>query len=124
MTRLLATYIVFPAAIVLLATQSLFAINDEWFGTWKLNRALSRLTVPSITIARIPLGYRFGFGAISLDIGDDGKDCPTVPGRCASLKAVGEREWFRVHKIAGKGVDPSTLKLPPDGKILLVHTVA
>ena len=72
---------------------------------------------------RAHMGYHFDFGAVSFDIGDDGKDYPTVPTRSTSLKVIGEREWFRVHKIDGKEVDHSTLTITPDGQTLLVHTV-
>ncbi len=112
------------AAVFLLATQLLLTTNNRWFGTWKLNRALSHLTGPSITITRVPGGYHFDFGAISFDIGDDGKDYPTISSGSTSLKVIGAREWFRVHKVAGKEVDHSTLRITPDGKTLLIHTIA
>ena len=101
-----------------------FAPHAAWFGVWKLDRAQSHLVGASITIGRIPHGYHFDFGAVSFDVGDDGRDYPTVPSRTTSLMAVSGSEWLRVHKIDGKEVDHSIIKVTPDQRTLLIHTVA
>lgn len=100
------------------------AIPAAWFGSWKLDRAQSQLVGASITIGRLPHGYHFDFGAVSFDVGDDGKDYRTVPSRTTSLKAVGSSQWLRVHKVDGKEVDHSVIKVTPDQQALLIHTVA
>lgn len=113
------------AGVMLLwGAQTLWAVDSAWFGRWKLDRAQSHFTGPTITIVRIPLGYHFDFGATSFDIGDDGRDYPTVARRSTSMKAVSDHEWLRVHKVDGKEVDHSTLRITPDEKRLLIHTVA
>ena len=109
-------------AAILLAVHPLHA-QDSWSGRWKLNRAESRLVGPSITIERIPTGYHFDFGAVHFDVGDDGKDYPTIPTRSTMIKPIGERTWFRAHKVNGVEVDHGTLTVTPDGKRLLIHTV-
>jgi hypothetical protein len=73
---------------------------------------------------RIPNGFRFDFGAVAFDIGDDGKDYPAVPTRTTSLKPLGAHQWFRVHKSYGREVDHSTINLTPDNTIMLIHTIA
>lgn len=112
------------AVAVLLVTLPLHAAENQWFGTWKLNRSLSHLLAPPLTIARTLDGYYFDFGAVHFDIGDDGEDYPTVPTRTTSLKPVGQHEWFRVHKVNGKEVDHSTIRITPDNQVMLIHTVA
>lgn len=119
-----AKHLVLSGAIFVFAARGLPAPDNQWFATWKLNRALSHFTGPVITIARTRNGYHFDFGATSFDIGDDGRDYPTVATRSTSLRAVGKGEWFRVHKVNGKEVDHSTLRITPDGRTLLIHTVA
>ena len=47
-----------------------------------------------------------------------------MPTRTTSLKPVGQREWFRVHKANGKEVDHSTIRITPDNRAMLIHTVA
>jgi hypothetical protein len=121
---------VVPALLMLLAAQTVVAaqhpttLDGHWFGVWKLDRSLSHLTGSSITIGRVPHGYHFDFGAVSFNVGDDGKDYPTVPTRSTSIKAVGDRKWLRVHKVNGKEVDHGSLIVTPDGNTLLIHTVA
>ena len=108
----------------LLVAQASFAVDAAWYGDWKLSPALSRLVGPTTIIKRADGGYHFDFGAVAFRIGDDGKDYPTVPNRSTSLKQIGSNEWFRVHKINGKAIDRSTLKVTSLGKTLLIHTVA
>jgi hypothetical protein len=110
------------AAIALLANP--LNAQNSWSGTWKLNRSESHLIGPSITIARIPSGYHFDFGAVSFDVGDDGKDYPTIPTRTTIIRPTGTRTWFRAHKVNGKEVDHGTLTVTSDEKRLLIHTVA
>lgn len=100
------------------------SVPAGWFGSWKLDRAQSHLVGASITIGRLPHGYHFDFGAVSFDVGDDGKDYRTVPSRTTSLRAVGGSQWLRVHKIDGKEVDHSVIEVTPDQQTLLIHTVA
>lgn len=110
--------------LLLLTSTKVHALDRSWFGTWKLNRASSHLVGPSITIVRIPYGYHFDFGAVSFDIGDDGKEYPTVPRRTTSLKSLSQRKWLRVHKVDGREVDHGTIQLTPDNRTMLIHTVA
>lgn len=98
--------------------------GNPWLGTWKLNRAKSHLTGPTLTITRVPIGYHFDFGAVSYDIGDDGSDYPTVPTRTTSITAVGRNQWLRVHKVNGKQVDRSTIRVTADNATMLIHTIA
>lgn len=120
----------FIAALLTLATVPLHsttrtaAVSTGWFGVWTLDRSQSHFVGPSITISRVPAGYHFDFGAVSFDVGDDGRDFPTVPTRTTSIKPVGEREWLRVHKVNGKEVDHGTLTLTPDDRTMLIHTIA
>ncbi len=55
------------ASALFFAAAPLLAFDGQWFGTWILNRSLSHLTGPSITIIRVPKGYHFDFGAVSFD---------------------------------------------------------
>ncbi len=121
---LTAAAVLLIAVAVLLVTPPLHAAQDQWLGTWKLNRSLSHLMAPPITIVRTLDGYHFDFGAVRFDIGDDGEDYPTVPTRTTSLKPIGQREWFRVHKVNGKESDHSTIRITPDNRVMLIHTVA
>ncbi len=112
------------AAMLMFAEKASVGSDDHWLGRWKLNRALSDLTGPSITINRVANGYHFDFGAVSFDVGDDGNDYTTIGTRSTSLKVLGEHEWFRVHKIDCKDIDHSTLTITPDKKTLLIHTLS
>ncbi len=47
-----------------------------------------------------------------------------MPGRPTSLKAAGDREWLRVHKVGGLEVDHSSLKITSDDKAFRIHTIA
>lgn len=122
--RLPRKYAVALAGMVMPGLALAATIPTGWFGIWKLDRAQSHFVGASITIGRLPHGYHFDFGAVSFDVGDDGKDYHTVPSRTTSLKAVGSSEWLRVHKIDGKEVDHSVIEVTPDQKTLLIHTVA
>ena len=122
--KLLQRSVIAFAIVVLPGLAPASAADAAWFGVWKLDRAHSHLVGASITIGRIPHGYHFDFGAVSFDVGDDGRDYPTVPSRTTSLKAVGKLEWLRVHKIDGKEVDRSIIQVTPDQQTLLIHTVA
>lgn len=98
-------------------------LSAGWFATWKLDRAQSHFVGASITIGRLPHGYHFDFGAVSFDVGDDGKDYPTVPSRTTSFTVVGPSKWLRVHKIDGKEVDHSVIEVTADQQTMLIHTV-
>lgn len=123
MKRLLQKRMLAVAALVLPGMAAATGLHPAWFGVWKLDRAQSHLVGASITIGRITGGYHFDFGAVSFDVGDDGRDYPTVPSRTTSLKAVGKREWLRVHKIDGKEVDRSSIRVTADQQTLLIHTL-
>lgn len=115
------------AAAVVLALGVLrcgMAKGKAWFGTWVLDRDRSHFTGSSVTIRRVATGYPFDFGAVSFDVGDDGRDYPTVPTRSTSLQQVGPLAWVRVHKVNGLPVDHSTLTVTADGRSMLIHTTA
>jgi hypothetical protein len=112
------------ALALVLAPDLTLAASPSWYGTWILDRARSQLTGATIRIARIPAGYHFDFGAVSFDIGDDGKFYPTVPGRTTSLKAINANEWVRIHRDNGKDVDRSILRVSRDQNTLVIDTEA
>ncbi len=96
----------------------------SWYGTWRLDRSRSRLLSETLRIGRTAQGYHFDFGAVSFDIGEDGRFYPTVPGRSTSLRRTGPRSWVRMHRIHGRNVDRSLLRLSPDQRTLRIDTVA
>ena len=98
--------------------------QSAWLGDWRLDRSRSGLAGPTLRIGRVPRGYSFDFGAARFEIGDDGRDYPTVPTRSTSLKALGPRSWLRQHKVNGKVVDRSRLLITPDQRLLVIESVA
>jgi hypothetical protein len=97
---------------------------QKWVGSWTLDRAQSHLIGPAITIGRVAHGYHFDFGAVAFDVGDDGKDYPTVPTRTTSIKQTAPSQWYRVHKVNGAEVDHSVLVVSKDGGTMTIATVA
>ena len=102
--------------------QPAFAVDNPWYGTWKMNRAKSILTGTSYTVVKNGNSYHFDYGAVKFDITDDGKDCPVVSTRTSSLKPTGKNEWLMVNKRNGIELSRSTLTLSSDGKTLTETT--
>ena len=105
-----------------LAVPALHAAGPAWVGTWKLDRPASHFVGFVVTITRLPHRYRFELEGATIQVGDDGKDYPTVPTRTTSFQQLNDHQWFRVHKINGKEVDHSTFTLAPDARSFVIHT--
>ncbi|MDE1161437.1 MAG: hypothetical protein PW792_05755 [Acidobacteriaceae bacterium] len=102
-------------AAMLVSAHPIFAADNPWFGTWKLNFNKSTLTGNTVTVGKIPNGYHFDLGAVKYDVFEDGQDHSTVGNRTESLKSTGKHEWLRVYKVDGKEVGRATLRLSEDG---------
>lgn len=99
-------------------------LDCAWFGTWLLDREHSHFTAPLLTIGRTLHGYHFDFGATNFDIGDDGRDYPTVPTRTTSIQPTGPGRWIRIHKVNGNVVDQSQLRVTAAQRELIIETTA
>jgi hypothetical protein len=91
-------------------------------GVWVIDRVASRLIGELIVIDPAPGGYRFDFGAVAFVLPEDGSFAPTVAGRSTSLKRTGPATWTRVHRIDGRDVDRSELRLSAGDRILTIAT--
>jgi len=114
--------ILLPAAACLLTASSLLAEANPWIGTWKLNRDKSTFTGTSYTMTKTPKGYLFDVGQLKFEVGDDGKDYPTVAPETYSIKQTGKSEWLGVTKTSGKETGRDTMTLSADGKTLTDKT--
>jgi len=115
------TTVLLPSAAVLFTTSSLLAAVNPWLGTWKLNHEKSSYT-GSYTLTKTPKGYLFEVGQLKYEVGDDGKDYPTVAPDTYSLKQTGTGEWLGVDKVGGKETSRDTMTLSADGKSLKEKT--
>lgn len=109
---------------MLLAATPAARLDSAWYGDWTLDRGRSQFMAPVLTIGRTLRGYHFDFGATSFDIGDDGRDYPTVPTRTTSLQPTAPGSWFRVHKVDGHVIDQSRLRVTADQRELIIDTTA
>jgi hypothetical protein len=109
-------------AITLSSAGHLFAATNPWYGTWKINRDKSTLTGTSYTMTKTPKGYTFDYGSMKFEIGDDGKDYPTVAPETYSIKQTGNNEWLGITKTNGKETARDTMKVSSDGKTLVDKT--
>lgn len=112
----LLTAVLLP--LFLFPSDPVFAAENPWFGTWKLNRDKSQFTGETQTLTKIPVGYHLDMGAVAFDIYEDGQDHVTFPNHTASLKSTGPNQWLRIVKTNGKETSRSIITLSEDGNTL------
>jgi len=94
----------FVRSIQLIAVASLFvrgiwAVDDPFVGTWKLNPQESKMTGQKYTVQNLGGNkYRFTFGDDSQTIVADGTDQPSKFGGTWSVKQDGPNSWTEVEK--------------------------
>jgi hypothetical protein len=105
-------------AVALLLAQPVFAADNPWFGTWKLNRSKSTFTGSTTKVTKTGNAYHFDLGALKYDVIEDGVDHPIVPDHTSNLKSTGKNEWLEVDKVKGVETSRSKMTLSSDGNTL------
>ena len=87
----------------LLAGASLFAADDPFCGTWKLNAEKSQMTGQREEIKDLGGNkYEFKFGDVTQSIVLDGADHPNKFGGTWAIKPDGTDKWTETDKHDGK----------------------
>ena len=95
---------------------SIWAADDPFVGTWKLNQAKSKIAGEQMKIEDFGDNkYKFTFGKVSDTITADGTDQPVHYGRTMNLTKEGANGWKMVIKKDGKVVSSMTHELSEDG---------
>jgi hypothetical protein len=110
------------SALLVLPALSVYAADNPWVGTWKLDLAKSNFTGDTFTYTQAEKGlFHFSDGsAISYDFGIDGKEYPTPLGYTDIWTAGGNNSWDTVVKLKGTIVDNVHRQLSADGKTLTI----
>jgi hypothetical protein len=102
---------------------AIWAADDPFVGTWKLNTQESKLTGLREKIQDLGGSkYKFTFGNTSTTIIADGTDQPSTFGGAWSLKQEGPNTWKSVDKQNGKITSMGTWTMSDDGKEMTIKS--
>lgn len=100
-------------------TLPVFADNNPWVGTWKLDKAKSHLAGQTFTYSKGANGLdHFSDGATEYDFTANGIDYPIMGGMTESWTSTGANTWTVTDKLNGKVVTTSTVELSKDCKTM------
>jgi hypothetical protein len=110
---------IFQLLLVVCLTSSVWAANDPFIGTWKVNPSKSKLNdemkVETAGINR----YTITFGPGQTDtVVADGSDQPALSGSTLSITVKGPNSWEVVRKMKGRMLLRANWTLSEDGKTL------
>ncbi len=110
------------AALIVLSAVTVFAADNPWVGTWKLNIEKSNFTGDTFTYSKSENGlYHFSDGSTSnFDFGIDGKEYPAMYGNVVTWTAAGDNAWDSVWKLNGTVLENVHRALSADGNTLTI----
>jgi len=113
-------------ALVLAFGGGLAAAENPFVGTWKWNKAKSKIPPPeTLKFEKTTSGaIRYSGGERSYTFKVDGKEYTTAFGNQAVWKQIDDSTWEETVKREGKLFDTETWKLSPDGKTMTVDMKA
>jgi len=98
---------------------SLFAAENPFAGTWKLNPAKSKFTGDTTKFEQKASGeILWSSEGFEYTFKLDGEDYPTPSGRTLAWKQLNERTWETVAKVEGKVLGTGRIEISPDGKTM------
>jgi hypothetical protein len=109
-------------SLALLSTPVVFAAENPWVGTWKLDTSKSHFTGDTFTYSKNASGmmhYSDG-STVSYDFGIDGKEYKTPYDRTVTWTAAGPGAWDTVSKMNGKVLANVHRELSADDKTLTI----
>lgn len=96
----------------------LFAGDNPFVGTWKLNVDKSSFTGDTMSFASAGSEIKYSGGGLSYTFAPDGKERPGILGEMVAWKQVDDHTWEVTHKTNGRVTATEVLKLSEDGKTL------
>ncbi len=108
---------VFMCAALALAAAPCVAAGSSWDGTWKLNKAKSKMTGSTVTITQNGGMYTLDAGPIKFNFACDGKDYNVLPTETVSCTGSGN-SYTLVWKINGKVQSTTKRTMSADGSTL------
>jgi hypothetical protein len=105
--------------IACLFAGGIWAADDPFVGTWKLNQEKSKIAGEQMKIEDLGNNkYKISFGQISDTITADGTDQPVHFGRTRSITKEGANTWKVVTKNDGKVINSVTETVSENGNTL------
>ena len=112
----------FLASCLLLAAGAVYAAENPWVGTWKLDPAQSHLAGDTFTYSKGPGSLlHFSDGVVDYDFATDGKDYTSAYDRTTTWTQTGPNSWDSVTTRNGKVLGKAQRTLSADGKTLTIH---
>ena len=100
---------------------SLFAADNPFAGTWKLNQAKSKFTGTITKYEQKPLGaFTYSSGSVQYEFKIDGKESPGPFGYTVIWNKVNDSTWETVLKLKGNVVVTDRIELSKDGRSMTV----
>jgi hypothetical protein len=112
----------FLASWLLLAAGAVYAAENPWVGTWKLDPAQSHLAGDTFTYSKGPGSLlHFSDGVVAYDFGTDSKAYKSAYDRTTTWTQTGPNSWDSVTTRNGKVLGKAQRTLSADMKTLTIH---